>query len=83
AGSAGISYGIFGDVTVKNGTVTANGGRGLQSYGVSGNSVSVSDGGVLNANGGTAVQDLNSSIKPISGGIYLGNNAVIENAEVN
>lgn len=52
AGSAGISYGIFGDVTVKNGTVTANGGRGLQSYGVSGNSVSVSDGGVLNANGG-------------------------------
>lgn len=83
AGSAGISYGIFGDVTVKNGTVTANGGSGLQSYGVSGNSVSVSDGGVLNANGGTAVQDLNSSIKPISGGIYLGNNAVIENAEVN
>lgn len=52
AGSAGISYGIFGDVTVKNGTVTATGGRGLQSYGVSGNSVSVSDGGVLNANGG-------------------------------
>lgn len=83
AGSAGISYGIFGDVTVKNGTVTATGGRGLQSYGVSGNSVSVSDGGVLNATGGTAVQDLNSSIKPISGGIYLGNNAVIENAAVN
>lgn len=83
AGSAGISCGIFGDVTVKNGTVTANGGSGLQSYGVSGNSVSVSDGGVLNANGGTAVQDLNSSIKPISGGIYLGNNAVIENAAVN
>lgn len=83
AGSAGISYGIFGDVTVKNGTVTATGGSGLQSYGVSGNSVSVSDGGVLNANGGTAVQDLNSSIKPISGGIYLGNNAVIENATVN
>lgn len=83
AGSAGISYGIFGDVTVKNGTVTATGGSGLQSYGVSGNSVSVSDGGVLNANGGTAVQNLNSSIKPISGGIYLGNNAVIENAEVN
>lgn len=83
AGSAGTSYGIFGSVTVKNGTVTANGGRGLQSYGVSGNSVSVSDGGVLNANGGTAVQDLNSSIKPISGGIYLGNNAVIENATVN
>lgn len=83
AGSAGTSYGIFGDVTVKNGTVTANGGSGLQSYGVSGNSVSVSDGGVLNANGGTAVQDLNSSIKPISGGIYLGNNAVIENATVN
>lgn len=83
AGSAGISYGIFGDVTVKNGTVTANGGSGLQSYGVSGNSVSVSDGGVLNANGGTAVQNLNSSIKPISGGIYLGNNAVIENATVN
>lgn len=83
AGSAGTSYGIFGSVTVKNGTVTANGGRGLQSYGVSGNSVSVSDGGVLNATGGTAVQDLNSSIKPISGGIYLGNNAVIENAEVN
>lgn len=52
AGSAGISYGIFGDVTVKNGTVTATGGSGLQSYGVSGNSVSVSDGGVLNANGG-------------------------------
>ena len=52
AGSAGISYGIFGSVTVKNGTVTANGGSGLQSYGVSGNSVSVSDGGVLNANGG-------------------------------
>lgn len=51
AGSAGTSYGIFGDVTVKNGTVTANGGSGLQSYGVSGNSVSVSDGGVLNANG--------------------------------
>ena len=25
AGSAGISYGIFGSVTVKNGTVTANG----------------------------------------------------------
>lgn len=47
AGSAGISYGIFGDVTVKNGTVTATGGSGLQSYGVSGNS-----GGVLNANGG-------------------------------
>ena len=83
AGSAGISYGIFGDVTVKNGTVTATGGSGLQSYGVSGNSVSVSDGGVLNATGGTAVQDLNSSIKPISGGIYLGNNAVIENAAVN
>lgn len=83
AGSAGISYGIFGDVTVKNGTVTATGGSGLQSYGVSGNSVSVSDGGVLNANGGTAVQNLNSSIKPISGGIYLGNNAVIENATVN
>ena len=83
AGSAGISYGIFGDVTVKNGTVTATGGSGLQSYGVSGNSVSVSDGGVLNANGGTAVQDLNSGIKPISGGIYLGNNAVIENAAVN
>ena len=83
AGSAGISYGIFGDVTVKNGTVTANGGSGLQSYGVSGNSVSVSDGGVLNATGGTAVQDLNSGIKPISGGIYLGNNAVIENAAVN
>ena len=38
---------------------------------------------MLNANGGTAVQDLNSSIKPISGGIYLGNNAVIENAAVN
>ena len=50
AGSAGISCGIFGDVTVKNGTAT--GGHGLQSYGVSGNSVSVSDGGVLNANGG-------------------------------
>lgn len=83
AGSAGISYGIFGDVTVKNGTVTATGGSGLQSYGVSGNSVSVSDGGVLNATGGTAVQDLNSSIKPVSGGIYLGNNAVIENAAVN
>lgn len=83
AGSAGTSYGIFGSVTVKNGTVTATGGSGLQSYGVSGNSVSVSDGGVLNANGGTAVQDLNSSIKPISGGIYLGNNAVIENATVN
>ena len=28
-------------------------------------------------------RDLNSGIKPISGGIYLGNNAVIENAEVN
>lgn len=83
AGSVGISYGIFGDVTVKNGTVTATGGSGLQSYGVSGNSVSVSDGGVLNATGGTAVQDLNSGIKPISGGIYLGNNAVIENATVN
>lgn len=83
AGSTGISYGIFGSVTVKNGTVTATGGSGLQSYGVSGNSVSVSNGGVLNATGGTAVQDLNSSIKPISGGIYLGNNAVIENATVN
>ena len=83
AGSAGTSYGIFGSVTVKNGTVTATGGSGLQSYGVSGNSVSVSDGGVLNATGGTAVQDLNSGIKPISGGIYLGNNAVIENAAVN
>ena len=83
AGSAGTSYGIFGSVTVKNGTVTATGGSGLQSYGVSGNSVSVSDGGVLNATGGTAVQDLNSGIKPISGGIYLGNNAVIENATVN
>lgn len=65
------------------GKCSITGGSGLQSYGVSGNSVSVSDGGVLNATGGTAVQDLNSSIKPISGGIYLGNNAVIENAAVN